>query len=233
MPSCCAVKDEYEVARLHTDGSFERCWRRSSKACGAVSSTSRRPSSRARRQRATEEAGVRPLGPAAPRRARADAVASRHALRSVRANHGAQGGAGPDRAIRGRLPHAVLPRPARRPRRGGGTPVAAGGIRGYGPVKHEPWARAARRRAELLALVAADLPAQDDPRCARPPSRRLARKLRGGRCPALHASSFRARTGTRDDARTRQRGGMPCRARSGTRGHPPRLSPANRRPQQC
>ena len=99
-----AYKDEYEVARLYTDGEFlQEARRSSSRATTSSPSTSRRrcsptairrpASCKKREYGAVDAAGV-------PLLARAEAAA-RHRVRRLRLHRGAPHGAPPDRRIRG------------------------------------------------------------------------------------------------------------------------------------
>ena len=97
-----AYKDEYEVARLHALPEFRAALEREFEGDFRVAFHFAPPLfARAIRRRPPAQASLRPVDPAAARRAGAAALAARHAVRSLRVDRGATARARARRRIRG------------------------------------------------------------------------------------------------------------------------------------
>ena len=157
-----AYKDEYEVARLFTDGRFEKQLRDQFEGDFKFSFNLAPPmlARQARRAGAAGQARLRRLDDAAVQDAGEAEVPARHAVRRVRLQRRPQARARPDRGLReGRRDRA-------RPAVAGDTIDTAvellslpDRIRGYGPVKEKAVQDAKVRYAQLAADLANPPPA--------------------------------------------------------------------------
>ena len=151
-----AYKDEYEVARLYTDGAFLKKLQRQfegdfklavpsgAAAAGAARSGHRR--AREARVRPVDDAGVPAAGAAAP--------AARHGVRHFRLHRGAPHGAAADRAST-RRSCASWPRCSSPDNHALAVEIASlpEPIRGFGHIKRRNADKAKAREAELLDML--------------------------------------------------------------------------------
>ena len=149
-----AYKDEYEVARLFTDGRFEKQLRDQFEGDFKFSFNLAPPMLARRRRRAgpAEEARLRRLDDAGVPDAGENAGPARHAARHFRPQRRPQARARPDRGLREGRRHRARPAVAgRRIDTAVEMLSLPDRIRGYGPVKEKAVQDAKARYAQLAA----------------------------------------------------------------------------------
>ena len=150
-----AIKDEYEVARLYTDGSFERQLAPEF-ACWGKLEFHLAPPLLARRDRRTGRLKKPKFGPWMMRgfRLLARLRVLRGSCSTSSARPGAALGAAASRRIRGVLDRIENNLPADKYLAGGGARRVSGKIRGYGHVKDAQAAKAIAERERLMMAFA-------------------------------------------------------------------------------